>query len=178
MTTPKYTLRKEDDRFYLLDQNDYVKTPKGNRLSTTNESLATALLTALENGESFEDPVSVLAFHLFYLDEGDQEETLRKEFGILPLDCFASDPYLMLGQDDSSDSATVAQHYFETIPSYLAALPLHKLVAYAALWSASDSLLLPFHIITRDVRGEDLPDAGELVPIIEAFTQYFSFEEV
>lgn len=178
MKNLNYSLRKEDDRYYLFHKDVYIKTPKGNRLSTTNVSLAAALLTALENGESFEDPVSVLAFHLFYLDEGDQEETLRKEFGILPLDCFAADPYLMLGQDDSSDSATVAQHYFETIPSYLAALPLHKLIAYAALWSASDSLLLPFHIITRDVRGEDLPDAGELVPIIKAFTQYFSFEEV
>ena len=176
--TRNYSLRKEDDKYYLLHKDVYVETPKGNKLSTTNESLAAELLKALGNGESPESPASVLGFHYFYLDEGDQEETLRKQFEILPLDCFESDPYLMLGQDAAADAAATAQYYLETIPGYLAALPLHKLIAYAALWSASDSLMLPYHVITGDVRSEDIPDAEELVPVIKAFVQYFSFEEV
>ena len=179
MKTPKYSLRKEDDRYYVLCQDSYVETPKGNKLSTTHEDLAAELLKALGNGESPESPASVLGFHYFYLDEGDQEETLRKQFEILPIDCFESDPYLMLGQDaPAGDSAAAARHYFETIPGYLAALPLHKLIAYAALWSASDSLMLPYHVITRDIRSEDIPDAEELLPVIQAFRRYFSFEEV
>lgn len=193
-----YSLVKENDRFFILQNDVCVETPKGNKVSTVNESFALELLKAFENGETYNDGTSVLAYHYSFLDFGEHARETVKTIQI------SGDPYLHLGIEAPVPIAFAA-YLEENLPEHLASLPLHRVFAYITLWTCTDSIALPFLVedtitdsanIEEDMKAfyqelrefnlerydYDEEDANEvtdeLIPFIETFIKYYSYEEV
>ena len=193
-----YSLLKENVRFFILQNGVCVETPKGNKVSTVNESLALELLKAFENGETYDDGTSVLAYHYSFLDFGEHARETVKTIQI------SRDPYLQLGIEAPVPIAFAA-YLEENLPEHLASLPLHRVFAYITLWTCTDSLALPFlveDIITKsenieeDMKAfyQELRDfnlerfdheeeeanavTDDLIHCVETFIKYFSYEEV
>ena len=196
----EYDIRKEGNKYYILQDGIILDTPNGNKVSTTNEHLAAELQKALNDGESHEDGTSILCYHYSLLDFGEAAQSLVKN---LTFETFMQDEFLMLGLD-SPVRIAIAQAFFEIVPEHLETLPLHRRMAYVCLCSSTCSIMLPYYLDSRVLQNEN-PEAAletfleelkefyyesyeseinaeaaveELAPAIKVFIEYSSFEEV
>ena len=199
----EYIYRKEGDEYVIYHEGEYVFTPQGNKISTKNKNLASAMAKAMTKGEEISDAKSILCFHFTVLDSKKDEEEIMQEDIEIPFEVLMNDPYLMFRQP-SPIRQLIAQYFSENLPAMLSKLPFHKKLAFFTMARSCNTNMLPFYIL-HDIVGEDdvkackesfFEDMEEyledffdtkkeakaflkrITPVINTYVKYMSYDEV
>lgn len=146
---PKYSYKHENGTFRLYEDANPISTPHGNPVVSETEDLAAELVKALENGEDYTMPGSILTYHYTYcnnLADGGASKLSEEFANGVNYDILLYDPYLMFRQPGPVKQAVAS--YMETEMSALfRLLNLYQLTAISVVYCVDQSLMLSYYII-------------------------------
>lgn len=143
-----YTYKLEGNEYVIYDGDKKLCNPDNEIISTENEDLAKKLIEALEHGEDYTSPGSLLCYHYTYcnLRQHSIEEFVKEFTSYMTYDALLWDDFLMFQQDAPVKQA-IAGVYSGRYPEKIKSFNKYQFVAILVIHTSYHSWVLSYRII-------------------------------
>ena len=160
----KYSYKLENEVYRLYEDETPISTPDGNPIIAESEPLAQKLVEALEAGEDFTSPDSLLTFHYTYCNliaDYKQEDLIADYTDCMCYDNLLGDAYLMFRQP-SPVRQSVATYLDDNSMEFFMDMNMYQITAVLTLYTISHSWALPYYVVADLVEHAGTEDYADL----------------